>query len=650
MKMIDVKKSTEENLFTFRRLFSTYVNRSFKGVDDCKWQKAVRIFLSEDNQRRLVELSEGISDVLVRELHVWCEDVIDRVRLSSLASKLGETKYAQNLMEEASTLVKDYEDGYTVLKASAINKLLSDEYLNELFHSAFQYAKRQKEYLDLTAIGEALQISSELTADCLKKALDLEITFEGSLLLAEYYSAIDQQKSWDWYINSFQFWEDAGCCEDIFYSLEKSSLPETIINKLVNFILSIEDNIEDRFLVLEHYYEYSSIVDNAFAEDFLQDCIEEQAWYLIDDCIDKFNLSIPDNLKLLIEDLDILKLSNPDTLKLLKKDCDFFNLSIPSHVMQLLEETDFQGLVSYYDIFAYARLTLRITKNKEDARFWFRKAMKRVEESEITQVKGLFQGRLAFAELMWESLRDDYDLHFYLYNAYRRLVKSDANEKDEIYGHHLKEIISIISRTSKNAIELKRYFDLILSQKHLSSTYCFASKMAYESSIEWLLIDRLYSKALKTAESFDDAFNLYKLCDNVNIFRYDNSGILYVPLKISEQKMLTTNDALRLAKEINCIDTLKSRKNIVNTKDLAKVNFDTSKDRMDSILSKAIEFANCTKDYQNIIRFINFDLKDTPRALEFIKQGFNSSSIDNEYDMLCQEAKLILGRDWETAF
>jgi len=233
-----------------------------------------------------------------------------------------------------------------------------------------------------------------------------------------------------------------------------------------------------------------------------------------------------------------------------------------------------------------------------------------------------------------------------LYNAYRPSV----NDKDEVDAQQLKEIITVINRTSKNTIELKRYFDLILSQKHSSSTYYFAAKMAYESSQEWLLVDRLYSKALKTAESFDDAFNLYKLCDDVNIFRYDNSGISYAPLKRAEQKMLTTNDALRLAKEMNCIDTLKSRKNIVNLKDLAKVKFDTSKERMDSILSKAIEFANCTKDYQNIIRFVNFDLKDTPRALRYIKNGFNSSSIANEYDMLCKEAKLILGRDWESAF
>ncbi|MGZ2371740.1 hypothetical protein ACXR6G_18320 [Ancylomarina sp. YFZ004] len=645
--MIDVKKSTEENLFTFRKLFSTYVNRSFKDVDDCKWQKSVRIFLSEDNQMKIVELSEGISVVLLSELHLWCEDVIDRVRLSSLALKLGETKYAQSLMDEASTLVEDFEDGYAVLKASVINKLLSDECLSELFNSALQHAKSQKEYLDLTAIGEALQISNELTEDCLNIALDFEITFEGSLLLAEYYSAIDQQKSWDWYINSFQFWEDAGCCDDIFYSLEKSSLPGIKKNKLVDYILSIEDDLEDRFLVLEHYYEYSSKIDIAFAVDFLQDCIDKKEWSLINDCIDKFNLSIPDDLKLLIENQDLLSWSNPDTLELLKKDCDFFNLSIPEHFMLLMQESDFKGLESLSDVLAYAELTLKITKNKEDASFWFRRAMKHVEESEITQVKGSFHGRLVLAEDIWHMLHDDYVLHFYLYNAYRRQVNDDKNE---VYGQHLKEIITVINRTSKNTVELKRYFDLILSEKHLSSTYCFACKMAYESSQEWLLVDKLYSKALKTVESFDDVFNLYKLCNDVNIFRYDNSGILYVPLKISEQKMLTTNDALRFAKEINCIDALKYRKNIINRKDLAKVKFDTSKDRMDSILSKAVEFANCTEDYQNIIRFVNFDLKDTPRALEFIKKGFNSSSIGNEYNMLCQESKLILGCDWESAF
>jgi hypothetical protein len=598
MNMIDLIKSSEKNLFTFRQLFTSYIKNSYKYPESRKWRELVRLFLTEDNQKKIVDLSDGISEVLLGELHLWCKDAIDRVYLSSLALKVGESRYATILLEEAITLVEDYEDGYAVLKANEDHKLLSENTLNDLFEATLRYANSQEEYLNLLAIGEFLQTQDENLENCLKKALNFEITFEGSLLLGEYYSAFDHQKSWDWYIKSIQFLVCSGTEGDIFYSLGGSSLPKIKINKLVGFVLCIDDDTENRFNTLKYYEECIDEIDETFdtyLNSLLQDCIEKEEWCLIDDCIDDFNMSIPGNLK------------------------------------DLLESDNAKEPQSFYDMFSYANLMMRVCKNKGKTKYWFLKAIDHADECDVSQIRGQFDGLLRIAEPMWELVRDDDLFHEILWKAYKHPDRLIKNREKEIYAYRVKEILTLINRTSQCAIELKRYFDLLLSEKHISSTYSFATRMASDNCQHWRVVDDLFTKARNTAESYDDAVEIYKLCSYVDN-SYDDFFKKYskIAVHLMDYNVKTTQNALNLAHELS--------------------DWKSYKERVDPLLGKALELAKEPKDYRDVSRFYNLILHDSAKALKYLNIGLDAAQTADDFEMFSQEAKLILGRDWQTAF
>ena len=232
------EQKSQENLFKFRKLFATYVNRSELFCPDIKPRKPVRLFLTEHSEKLAVYFINSTKYTLISELHLWCQDVIDRVYLSQFALELGETEYAKVLMTEALSLVADYEDGYAVLKANEKHRLLSPENITDLFKETLDNADNQKEHLDLVIIGELLLTSGESIAICLKKALEYPRTFYGVLELANYYSLTDKEKSWNLYVKSFEFWEDAGSGEDILYFFNKCNFDEEKTDAIIDRVMS----------------------------------------------------------------------------------------------------------------------------------------------------------------------------------------------------------------------------------------------------------------------------------------------------------------------------------------------------------------------------------------------------------------------------
>lgn len=585
----------------FKKQFCSYViNNNVRGInEDGKTTQNVTLFLRHFERLSMLEYVKGDTSFLLNELHLWCNDIVDRVELALLASEIKEELFAQKIMLEAYSMVDDYSNGYMVLSQNKTKRLLSSDKLNLLFKKTVERVNEQDNYSLLASLGVRLQVSNEYIEFCIYKASEFHQTFDSCLNMAEYYSFKDEEKSWDWYLDSFEFWEDAGHGEDILSSLNRCELSteriESIADKVITHKMNDAEDKHYLFEILSHSVFCSDQLLVKHLGVMLLDFAREGNWNLMEACMEHISTPDMNQLKNILRHTDAME---------------------PEHISDML---------------SYAKYMKLLFDDKEAADYWCRAALDRIDDPMERDFHSQLDVFLSIANYVWELLMDSDLVHKILWSALKHPYGLKETNRQLVYKLRLKSILPFINETSQCAVELKRYFDLILSEEHLSKTYSFATRMASDNCQHQKVIDDLFTKTGKTAVSFSDAYELYQLTTYVDdtyadFFHKYHQHVFH----LMDDHIQTTQDALKLAKEVQ--------------------DWPKYKDRLDSLIGKALELATKASDYRDVARFYNLILRDTPLALKYLKMGLGIAQTADEFKMFSQEAKLILGRNWETAF
>ncbi|MGZ2371749.1 hypothetical protein ACXR6G_18365 [Ancylomarina sp. YFZ004] len=513
----------------------------------------------------ITDMMEEDVELTLRELHIWCQSVQDRILIVQLACKSRRTCFFNELVDEAISLVENHHDCTYILKANVRNQFLSLQQTESLFNKANGWAEYTWEYLELAKLEHQSPLMIYEFEDALEKAAELANTSDDCCCMGEFYAKIGKEsdKACLWYDKAMTLVEDDDDREAILCSIGRYFKDEAFKREMYEQLF---DQAKDKSLRLKVFFLLKSkFWDEQKAgekwADFCYEIMLVQDWQFLHQICDKFYRK---------------------GAKALRKYFEKMPLTEPKEALNILP---------------YARFLKRLYCNKKKAEEWINKAFHlQIEKDSLDH-----QPFLTIAIAAWKELKDISLTH--------EIIKEAADRVENVEEYY--QIFDTIRETTHDKLLMKAYCKTCLAKKYATHEYYRIVKFAVIVLEDMDLANRAVKQAMRHVSDYDAGMLIRQVIVDHDLDEKQADKCLI----LMHQLIGSCANAIDLAQILHDISepkeveqVLENALNLVkSTKDFSImirfVNFWLSNTKKAQfLLNRAIEKADKASDFQLLVQ------------------------------------------------
>jgi hypothetical protein len=504
-------------------------------------------------------------ELSVKELHMWCHSVQDRILLVQIACKYKCTYLIDQIVKEAISRVQNHYDCTYILKANVHSQFLTLQQKEDLFTKASEWAEYPWEYLEFIELGPQCPSMIFAFEDALEKASELANTCFDCCCMGEFYTKLEKDSDIAclWYHKAVNLVEDDEDREAVFKLIERDLNDEDLKGEIYEEFFDQAQRISLR---LELFYLLKS--------KFWDEQKSKEKW--ADFCYEI-----------------ILNGTWQDLYSI----CDQFYQNGRHLLRHFIDKNQFDAPTEVVDLLAYAHFLKMLYSDENRTREWIKKAC----DLEIDKDSLEHEVFLTIASAAWKELNDSSFTHEIIEEAAKRI-----ENVDEYY-----QIIDTLNETTKDKSLMKEYCNSCIAKKYPTLEYhriaSFAAVILQDDDIA----NRALEQALKNVSDYDGAQLIRSISKYHELDRrYFNKSLVFM-----QQFVTSSEDAVDLAQVLHLSeDTVGVEKGLEKALNLAKsaedysfvirfVNFwlrNTSKAQF--ILKLAIKEAAKESDFELLVK------------------------------------------------